>query len=271
MKTAVVEAKRVRGFSRSFRRHFHEEYSIALVREGRSRADCPAGSRRVSSGNLVLIPEGVPHACNPDVRGAWSYLLLLIDPEWMLRVSRDAGTRNSLYSKEVGILPAPPDAAEVLEEAARAPSLPEGAARREAEDRLRALLLLAAGGYGTEVTEFLPPSQPRIPRSVDPRAIRIEEFLRSRCERGVTLREIAHIAGVGERAALRIFCSAYGLPPYAYLTNLRVNRAKELLRSGMPPSSAAQASGFYDQSHLTRAFSRYVGLPPARYASGCPR
>jgi AraC-like DNA-binding protein len=44
-----------------------------------------------------------------------------------------------------------------------------------------------------------------------------------------------------------------------------VERARELLAAGEPPSAVAWATGFADQSHLTRHFRRAIGVPPGRY------
>jgi AraC-like DNA-binding protein len=45
----------------------------------------------------------------------------------------------------------------------------------------------------------------------------------------------------------------------------RVERARRLLLDGRSPAEVATATGFYDQSHLTRHFRRLVGVPPGRF------
>ncbi|MEU7744957.1 helix-turn-helix domain-containing protein [Nonomuraea sp. NPDC049158] len=50
------------------------------------------------------------------------------------------------------------------------------------------------------------------------------------------LTELAATAGVTPYALLRSFRQAYGMPPHAYVTQLRVAKARELLRQGMPPT-----------------------------------
>jgi AraC-like DNA-binding protein len=69
-------------------------------------------------------------------------------------------------------------------------------------------------------------------------------------------------------ALLRQFRSVYGMPPYAYLTQVRIEEARKLLRQGVPPAEAALAVGFFDQSHLSRHFRRIVGVPPRAYQRG---
>ena len=46
---------------------------------------------------------------------------------------------------------------------------------------------------------------------------------------------------------------------------LRVAYARKLIRDGESISEAALATGFCDQSHLSRTFKRIVGLTPGQY------
>ncbi|WP_234425609.1 helix-turn-helix domain-containing protein, partial [Streptomyces kebangsaanensis] len=66
-------------------------------------------------------------------------------------------------------------------------------------------------------------------------------------------------------ALLRAFRDVYGMPPHTWLTDARVRRARRLLDAGTTPAQAAVAVGFTDQSHLSRHFSRIVGVPPGAY------
>ncbi|WP_413770007.1 helix-turn-helix domain-containing protein [Vibrio vulnificus] len=44
-----------------------------------------------------------------------------------------------------------------------------------------------------------------------------------------------------------------------------MNEARRLIFHGMPLSDAALASGFFDQSHMTRLHTQAFGLSPARW------
>jgi AraC-like DNA-binding protein len=47
---------------------------------------------------------------------------------------------------------------------------------------------------------------------------------------------------------------------------LRLQLARrQLTESNDPVGTIAQACGFYDQSHFTRAFKKYTGLTPLAY------
>ena len=56
-----------------------------------------------------------------------------------------------------------------------------------------------------------------------------------------------------------------GLPPHAYPEGLRVQRARELLKSGASVVDTALSVGYTDQSHFTHRFWRHTGITPAQY------
>ena len=70
-----------------------------------------------------------------------------------------------------------------------------------------------------------------------------------------------------ERAGLEraVFRARFGFTPHAYLTQVRVARARELLAAGAPIARVAFAVGFADQSHLTNRFKQWVGVTPAEF------
>ena len=92
------------------------------------------------------------------------------------------------------------------------------------------------------------------------------ELLRERLDDEVTLDALADHADTDKFHLCRAFRAQVGLPPHAYLTRLRIMRAKELLAAGVRPSEIAPRVGLYDQSQLNRHFRRIVGTTPGAYA-----
>jgi len=92
------------------------------------------------------------------------------------------------------------------------------------------------------------------------------EHLRDRLDSEVTLDALADHAGTDKFHLCRAFRAQVGLPPHAYLTRLRIMRAKELLAAGVKPIEVAPSVGLYDQSQLNRHFRRLVGMTPGAYA-----
>ncbi|MBT2232016.1 AraC family transcriptional regulator [Nonomuraea sp. NEAU-A123] len=81
-----------------------------------------------------------------------------------------------------------------------------------------------------------------------------------------TLAELAGAVALSPAYLVRLFKSATGLPPMAYLGRLRVETAADLLlRTDEPVTSIARAVGWPDQSHFARRFKAYFGLSATTY------
>jgi Helix-turn-helix domain/AraC-like ligand binding domain len=59
--------------------------------------------------------------------------------------------------------------------------------------------------------------------------------------------------------------AAYGMAPSDYQRQLRLRAARRLIARGEPLGDIAARTGFADQAHLTRWFSRYYGITPGGY------
>ncbi len=95
-----------------------------------------------------------------------------------------------------------------------------------------------------------------------PIAKRAIEIMTDYRGKGISLGQLANETGVSRYAVIRAVSSAIGITPVTYMTQLRITRAKQLIRDGMPIAETAVEAGFSDQSHLTRVMKRYMGITP---------
>jgi AraC-like DNA-binding protein len=95
---------------------------------------------------------------------------------------------------------------------------------------------------------------------------RAKAYLHANVQTDVTLDELAKVADLNRAYLIRAFKKTLGLPPHAYLTQLRLVEAKKRLIAGEAISQVALALGFADQSHFSRTFKNTYGLTPAKYA-----
>jgi AraC-like DNA-binding protein len=80
-----------------------------------------------------------------------------------------------------------------------------------------------------------------------------------------SLAELAGDAGISRYQLLRAFARELGLTPHAYIMQRRLARARRGILAGAALADVAVSCGFYDQSHLTRCFTRQFGVTPRRY------
>ena len=97
---------------------------------------------------------------------------------------------------------------------------------------------------------------------------RVRDCLESRYAENLTLAELAHIANLSPFYLIRVFRKEVGLPPHAYQTRVRLNRATALLAQGATIGDAALNSGFFDQSHFTNHFRKVFGYTPGVHWKG---
>ena len=95
----------------------------------------------------------------------------------------------------------------------------------------------------------------------------IVEFMRAGSSDDISLDKLAEIARCTSYHVIRLFRNQVGMSPHAYLVQLRLERARELIDSGQGIAEAALLAGFSDQSHLTRSFKKRYGLTPGLYSS----
>lgn len=95
---------------------------------------------------------------------------------------------------------------------------------------------------------------------------RVLEFIDTHAATNVSLDEIASEACLSRFHFVRAFKRSMGVTPLAYVTNVRINRAKHLLRSTKRTVDDISAMlNFSSASNFTRTFKRTVGLTPAVY------
>ena len=83
-----------------------------------------------------------------------------------------------------------------------------------------------------------------------------------------TLPELAGAQHLAPGSLVRLFKSATGLPPMAFLSRLRVELAAErLLQTDRPVNVIAESVGWPDQNYFARRFRAHYGLSASAYRS----
>ncbi|MEM1388190.1 MAG: AraC family transcriptional regulator [Pseudomonadota bacterium] len=80
----------------------------------------------------------------------------------------------------------------------------------------------------------------------------------------ISVSELSHTLGVGERQLHRLFLRHVGLSTKVYADVIRFQRAVRLCRKGVSIGQCAFEAGYSDQAHMSRAFRKHGGFTPAR-------
>lgn len=87
-------------------------------------------------------------------------------------------------------------------------------------------------------------------------------------EHFLSLEQLSAQSGISRYAIIRLFKRNFGLTPHAFQLNLRINQARDRLKSGSSVVDIAYDLGFSDQSHFHRVFKSLTGVTPKQYQSG---
>ncbi|CAE6762288.1 AraC family transcriptional regulator [Paraburkholderia haematera] len=257
---AGVEAT-VAETAHSFPRHSHDRFGVGVIVAGGHRSSSGRGVVEARASDAIMVNPGEVHDGSPlDERGrAWR--MLYFEPSMLAEVAVEL---SGAATREIELTqPAVRDPLlKVLFERLFAVSVE---AQTVPDDLVREEAMLALLGYLIR-THATTPAPSRLTHSLSPIArarARIDDDPSS----PLTLAELAADTGMSRFQLLRGFAHEMGLPPHAYRMQRRVMLARQLIARGATLADAAAASGFADQSHMTRAFVRLLGITPANYAS----
>jgi len=93
----------------------------------------------------------------------------------------------------------------------------------------------------------------------------IVHHLSQNYDQSITLETLQKKFKVNKFKLQKSFKKNVGLTPLEYLTTLRIENSKKLFHADVPLVEIALESGFYDQSHFTHSFKKYVGVTPGNY------
>lgn len=92
---------------------------------------------------------------------------------------------------------------------------------------------------------------------------RVTEYLEAHLHAPLQLEDLAAAAGLGVSSFNRRFRASFDRPPWAWVIERRMARARALIEAGqMPLKQVAPACGFNDQAHMTRLFRSRLGITP---------
>jgi AraC-like DNA-binding protein len=233
--------------------HRHETYAVGLTLWGAQSFHYRGDLRTSAAGQVMVIHPDEAHDGHAGVDEGFAYRMLYIDPG---AVSAALDTAAAPFVRDV-----------VSDDPALA-GLLQGAFA----DFPRPLEPIAADAIIGRVADLLSErcdasARPRKPPTAHRAAERARDFLVAEAPRIVASQELERVSGLDRFALARHFRAAYGTSPHRFQVGRRLARAQGMIARGMPLSEVAAATGFADQSHLTRHFAARFGLTPGRWAA----
>ncbi|MEX0164533.1 AraC family transcriptional regulator [Pseudomonas brassicacearum] len=241
---------------RTFVRHMHEHFGIGLLVRGAQRSASGRGQVEATAGDLISVNPAEVHDGVPIGNGTRRWQMLYFDPPLIAQAFKDMANDGAICAREFAypVLQSP-RAAELFRTLYRAVAQAEKFGDHLKIEETLALLL----------EHLLDRSMP-VSSLPEVAANRAKALIDDDPQSSMSLALLAREADLSRFQLVRAFTRLTGLTPHAYLLQRRIHRARQLIAAGMPLADASLASGFADQSHMTRCFVRSFGFSPGMYA-----
>ncbi len=257
-----LELLRAENVTQFFPKHTHERYAVGVLERGALGFFYRGENVVAAAGDVNLCVPGEVHTGQPAVPEGWSYRMFYLDAATLGRVATEVAAKpRDLPFFQSGVINDDALARELYSLHCR---LEISASRLEQETHLLDVLAQLVSRHADD-----PP--PVAATGREPRAVtQVKGYLERHYAEAVSLGDLAQLTQLSRYHLVRVFCKTVGVPPHAYLRQVRIGRAKELLALGQTPAEVALLTGFTDQSHLTRWFKRLWGYTPGQYQGSNP-
>ncbi|MBU4192847.1 MAG: AraC family transcriptional regulator [Pseudodesulfovibrio sp.] len=252
-----VELLHARYVTQIFSRHFHDGYAVGCIEQGAMRFRYQGQNLVASGGQVNLVVPGEAHDGHGAAPDGWAYRMFYLRPETLAEVAGALMTRPGLPDFRMGVIDDPVLAA-AISRTHRLLESPD-TSTLEKETRLMAMLAGWISRWAEERGRLAGPGR-------EHRAVaRAREIIQAGYGGDLSLAGLAREAGLSPFHLVRVFERETGVTPHAYLTQVRVQRARQRLAGAERIADIAVECGFADQAHLTRLFKRQTGMTPGNF------
>lgn len=243
--------------TQTFPRHSHEGFGVGVIEKGALGFNYRGANVVAPAGQINLVNPDEAHTGQAAVDDGWTYRMFYFGADLLQKAAKEVAGRSA---------PLPMFASGVIDDDALAGLIyrvhllfeDQDTPLLEKESRLLHMLIQLI----TRHTVLRPDG--RIPARENLGMRRVIDYLEAHLHENLSVGQLAGVACLSPYHFIRVFSRYTGLPPHAWLMQLRARKAREMLEQGVSIADAACMAGFTDQSHLTRIFKRLMGYTPGQ-------
>lgn len=238
-----------------------DEYQFIYITEGSGVFESSGGSQTISEGTMIFLFPGVWHRYRPNQNSGWTEYWVGLKGEIIDRARKKSFISPDRPVWNVGIDDGIVD--QYMQLVHLTEMQPIGYHQIVAAISMQILALTLASHRNLRVGSDRTAALIR----------KAKTMLAERVETSVDMADLARELSLSYPHFRRVFRQYTNLAPHQYFLQLRINRAKELLRgTDLPVKSIASMLGFENSYYFSRFFKKKVGHPPGewRHASSWP-
>jgi AraC-like DNA-binding protein len=255
-----VELMRAHYVTQSFPRHTHEGFGVGMIEHGALGFYYRGRNIVASPGVINLVNPDEVHTGHAASAQGWTYRMFYFGADLLQNAaSLLSGRQEHIPFFQDGVIHDNDLAGMIhslhvdLEE--------NKASLLEKESHFLMVLTQLITRHSDDPPVFKPVGREHLPVK------RAKEYIKEHYEENLSIERLSSVANLSPFHFIRAFRNHVGLPPHAYLTQIRVRRAKSFLKKGWKISDAAYKTGFADQSHFSKHFKRIMGFTPGQYSN----
>ena len=240
--------------------HFHPTPEFFYQAGGGSDFECPSGSFRLRTGDICIVPAGVPHAETPlDLRTRYRLVVLMREEGGFMALRAEANGSRIIQNRDMAGYSHGGQAFQCLELAALATGIERPLRQAYVSGLVTAFLT-------TVLTEMRNPSR-SLEKNTPPVVREAEKIVRVEIPHaGLSVHAVAARLGISPDHLTRLFKSTHGMSLGVWIAKERIQLACELLaRPGHNISEVAWTCGFSSASYFIRVFRSHTGTTPKEW------
>ena len=254
--------------------HYHEFDKLIFLLNGRVSYLCEGRAYFLQPGDILLVPHDLIHRAVIDPSEPYERVVLWLGRDWLKRRSDPETPLRCCFelAEERGfhLLRCTPERRLLylrrLQELEEALHAGEFGWSRLADLCCQQLLITVNRDFpGSRTAQEQPESYRRDPK--------MEEVLRYIADHLDQELSVEHLAGqvyLSRSYLMHRFKAVTGYTLHQYITQKRLIRAGELIRSGVPVMKAAEQTGFREYSTFLRAFRNFFRTSPRTFSGQNP-
>lgn len=225
-------------FSESFQKNKSKEKAFFYLKSGVVRVDFEKSGFELKSGQGVMVGGGF-NLTSLDENVLGLYVVFLADDDFKHGISIKTGPKSEIRNA--------------------AAKLFDNVENSEAREELLCLL-------SVEAERFLKAANKIISFRCANFAEMSMEYIDKNFNGGITLSDVAGFCGISKSLLEKEFAEKYGISPWKYITQKRIEAAKKLLRTTNEKSGKiAESVGFASPQRFNDMFVKSTGQTPGKY------
>jgi AraC-like DNA-binding protein len=244
--------------NKTFPIHFHHEWSLALIEKGNELLFIDGVEIQLNTGALVLIPPYTPHANRGNKNVFWKYKSIYINNDVIEKIVKQTFKQSTFINKISYFISYNHTIVSAFKKVFQN-EININLIEKYLSVVITELFKISFKFYN--IHSFCERENVRLNE--------VNEYLYSHFQSKITLEKLSKEFCQDKFSFLRWYVRRMGISPQEYLTALRIERAKKLMYHKQTLVDIALDCGFFDQSHFSNTFKKFVGLNPKKYRESC--